>query len=460
MKTKNLFTLAALFSATFAFSEEAAQSSLSQADVDEQNWLSDPEAVDSASNSVEKWKKEALGQLKVEEGITPDGKYVIFAFAGVALPNTDPQFGDALASAFDVAMLNGQQQMLMARFGRLLTDKTFEMFQDTSTNAKEIPHEIPAPAGSADGLTDKALRVLDKSLSLSEAKLDKALEEYGVPKAEYETAPIEKKKTLFKSALVENILKTAFGEIAGVFPVQTTVKMDQKGSATVGVILIMSPKSVQVANDIRLQRKSLIAGKGANLREKFIPKSLNQWVGQLGTRLAYDQDGRPAIISYGIGSYVPDSDNNYINAELKKAARNQAMDNADAQIAEVIAGRISAQTSLLQGNMVEDFVTREMKLDSSTFKKSSTEVLEQSQSFAKSQARMDMKGLVTLGSKYVRLPSGQELCFVVRAWTYAGLDAVNSMNRPVAKNRGAVPEKGSGTSAEMDGFLVNDIDDF
>lgn len=145
---------------------------------------------------------------------------------------------------------------------------------------------------------------------------------------------------------------------------------------------------------------------------------------------------------------------------MSEYTRNQAMDNADAQIAEVIAGRISAQTSLLQGNMVEDFVTREMKLDSSTFKKSSTEVLEQSQSFAKSQARMDMKGLVTLGSKYVRLPSGQELCFVVRAWTYAGLDAVNSMNRPVAKNRGAVPEKGSGTSAEMDGFLVNDIDDF
>ena len=86
MKTKNLFTLAALFSATFAFSEEAAQSSLSQADVDEQNRLSDPEAVVSASDQVEEWKEDALRQLKGGEGVTPDGKYVIFASANVSIP--------------------------------------------------------------------------------------------------------------------------------------------------------------------------------------------------------------------------------------------------------------------------------------------------------------------------------------------------------------------------------------
>ncbi len=460
MKTKNLFTLAALFSATFAFSEETAQSSLSQADVDEQNRLSDPETVVSAADQVEEWKEDALRQLKVGEGVTPDGKYVIFASANVSIPNTDPQFGDALANAFDVAMQNGQERILMDRFGRMVTEKVRETFRDTSTNAKEIPLEAPTPAGSADELTDKALRILDKSLSLSEAKLDKELEEYGVPKAEYEAAPVEKKKTLLKNAMLKHTLKTASGDIAGVFPVQTTIKMDQKGNAKVGVILMMSPKSVQVANDIRLQRKSLISGKGRDLKETFVPKSPNQWMGQLGTRLAYDQDGRPAIVSYGIGAYVPDGDDDYINEELKEEARKQAMDNADAQIAEVVAGRMSAQSSSLQGEMVEKFVTREMKLDSSTFEKTSKEIVKQSQSFAKLQAKMDMRGLVTLGSKFVKLPSGQEVCYVVRAWTYAGFDAVKTMNCSASGKGGSVSEKKTGVSAEMDGFLVNDVDDF
>ena len=136
------------------------------------------------------------------------------------------------------------------------------------------------------------------------------------------------------------------------------------------------------------------------------------------------------------------------------------MDNADAQIAEVVAGRMSAQSSSLQGEMVEKFVTREMKLDSSTFEKTSKEIVKQSQSFAKLQAKMDMRGLVTLGSKFVKLPSGQEVCYVVRAWTYAGFDAVKTMNCSASGKGGSVSEKKTGVSAEMDGFLVNDVDDF
>lgn len=462
MKTKNAITVVAVLSAAFVFSEDPApaQENISQSDVEEQNRLSDPEAVRSASEMVEDWKQEVLSQLGVAEGVTPDGKYVVFASANVAVKDTDPQYGDALASAFDVAMLEAQQRMLMDRFGRIVTEKTRETFRDQSTNAKEIPVESPAPAAGEDGTAEKALRVLDKSLSLSEAKLDKALEEYGVPREEYQTAPVEKKKTLFKNAMLKETLKTASGEIAGVFPVQTTVKKDKKGNSKIGVVLVMSPKSVQVATDIRLQRKSLISGKGADLHTKMVPKTPDKWIGQLGTRLVYDQDGSPAIVSYGMGAYVPDGDDDYINDELKEEARKQAMDNADAQIAEVVAGRMSAQSSRLQGENVEKTVSREMKLDSSTFEKTAKEIIKQSSSFAKSQAKMEMKGLTTLGSKFVKLPSGQEMCYVIRVWTYKGLDAVTGLNRAAA-NPGAVErEKGSGVAGEHDGFLVNDMDDF
>ncbi len=455
------FTVIAICAAALSFAQEAAppQEKITQSDVEEQNNLSDPDAVPSATEMIEEWKDLVLAQFKVDEGITPDGKYVVFASANVALKDTDPQYGDALASAFDAAMLEAQQKMLMDRFGQLATEKVRETFRDQSTNARDIPVELPT---SGNGTLDKAMRVVDKTLSLSEAKLDKALEEYGVPRSEVETAPIEKKKTLFKNAMMKETLKKASGEIAGLFPVQTTVKKDKKGNTKIGVILIMSQKSTQVATDIRYQRRSLITGKGANLKAKMTPKTNDKWVGQLGTRLVYDEDGSPAIVSYGMGAFVPDGDDDYINDELKEEARKQAMDNADAQIAEVVAGRMSAQSSRLQGESVEKFVTREMKADAPTMEKTVREVIKQSSSFAKSQAKMEMKGLTTLNSgRFVKLPSGQTMCYVIRCWTYKGLDAANAINsvKPPAASA-SQSGNGGGTASEHDGFQVNDIDDF
>ena len=448
-------TFAVATSLLFAQDAATAQTAISQADVEEQNNLSDPEAVVSATEMVEEWKEAALAQLKVDEGITSDGKYVVFAAANVALKDTDPQYGDALASAFDWAMNEAQSKMLMDRFGRIATQKVQEAFRDQSTNAREIPVELPT---SGDSTFDKAARVIDKTLSLSEAKLDKALEEYGVSREEYASVPVEKKKTLFKNALLKETIKSAAGEIGGLFPVQTTVKKDAKGNTKVGVILIMSPKSTQIAMDIRLQRRSLVKGKGANLKAKMTPKSNEKWIGQLGTRLVYDQDGTPAIVSYGMGAFVPDGDEDYINDELKEEARKQAMDNADAQIAEVVAGRMSTQSSRMQGESVEKLATREMKFDAPTYEKTVKEIVKQSRSFAKSQAKMEMKGLTTLGSKFIKLPSGQTMCYVIRCWSYTGLDAANGLNgiKPPASSS----ESQHGSASDNDGFQVNDIEDF
>ena len=464
--TLSTFLCVACFVITMsAFAQNDQEGAVSQDDITEQNRLSEPEAVVTATDLIEEWKEEAFQQLKVQEGVTSDGKYIVFASANVSLKDTDPQYGDALVNAFDVAMIEAQQRMLMDRFGRMLTEKTYETFRDQSTNNREIP--LDTPSAQKEKLWEKALRLLDKTLSVAEAKLDKALDQYGVPREEYVTLPPEKKKILFKNALMKETLKAASGEIAGVFPVQTTVKKDSKGNTKVGVILIMSPKSVQIATDIRLQRHSLIRGKGADLHEKMVPKTPNQWMGQLGTRLVYDLDGTPAIVSYGMGSYVPDGDDDYINEELRDEARKQAIDNADAQIAEVVAGQMSAEQHRLQGENIEKAVTRQMTVNASTIEKTTREIIKQSSSFAKSKASMSLKGISTLASKFIKLPSGQQMCYVIRYWSYAGLDAVDNLNRAAANPRaaqgngnGKENEKGTGTAHEADGFIVNDIDDF
>ena len=55
------------------------------------------------------------------------------------------------------------------------------------------------------------------------------------------------------------------------------------------------------------------------------------------------------------------------------------------------------------------------------------------------------------------------MCYVIRYWTFTGFDAVNNLNRAASNPRVSAPvgsEKGTGTSREADGFMVNEIDDF
>ena len=443
-----------------AIAQDAQEGAVSQAEVTEQNRLSEPTVVVSATDLIEEWRKKALEQLNLKEGVTSDGKYIVFASANVSVKDTDPHYGAALVNAFDTAMLDAQQEILMVRFGREVVSQIRETFRDQSTDNREIPLDSPSAPGKNMG--EKALRILDKTLRVTEAKLDKALDKYGVPRDEYVTLPPEKKKILFKNALLKETLKNASGEIAGIFPVQTTVRKDAKGNTKVGMIVIMSHKSVQVATDIRLQRHSLIRGKGIDLHERMIPQNAEQWIGQLGTRLVYALDGTPVIVSYGMGSFVPDGDDDYINEELRKEASKQAIDNADSQIATVVAGYMSAEEQRMQGENIERAVTRQMTVNASTIEKITKNIIHQSKSFAKAKASISLKGISTLSSpKFIKLPSGQQMCCVIRYWSYAGLDAANNLNRPPKpRPQGNGNVKGTGKAYKADGFKVNDIDDF
>lgn len=447
-------------------SQSPTVASLSQEEIDAQNNASGATFATSKSALVDEWRDEVLKEFNISLGVDKKGRFCVFSKANVLRKPTDPEYGSAIVVAFNDAMMQAQQDMLMQRFGQLFVENIRETFSDTSTGAKIIgidELEEVAKKNNGNNLFAKAARIIDKKLSLEEAKLDQELIKNGISPNELKGKPVELKKRLFFSTVVKSTMKRAMGEISGLTPLQTTVKKDKDGNTYVGVILMMSQKTVQVAKDISLGRVSLVNGKGREL-DVMIPKTPDAWVGQLGTRFIYDYQGRPTIVSYGMGSYVPDGDD-FIDSELEDDAWAEAIDNADAQIAEFVNGYMSAESDRFTGQEIEKSVKRELSPDSMTCDEIVKNLIKVSRSNAKSFAKMSMAGISTLKRQAVNLQSGQKMCYVIRTWTYDAHNAVKNLQKvnddiPNGKLQEQHSKKTPQKEASYDGFKTNDIDDF
>lgn len=462
MKKINLFAMSIIAGSLLVSAQEketvvktTVETKVMEKDVQEQNKMSDANLVNNATDSMEDWGDEVLEQFGLDDwGLTDDGKYFLFASQITSVKNTDPQYGDALVNAFDKAMMKAQEEYLMMRFGRIATEKIKSYFSDRSTNAKDIP--LPEPTDS--DLLDKLMKVVSKKLDLAGKKLDKKLIEMGEDPASLASLTPVQKKTLFADTFFKDTIQKASGSIAGMFPIQTCVITDKKRRTAVGVVLVASDKTIQVAKDITLKRKSNISGRGRDIKS-LIPQNKEKFISTLGTRLVYDEEGRPAILSYGIASYRPDTGDDYINEELRSQAKKQAEINANAQIAETIAGHMNAKNATRSGEQIKQTVEREMKADAESIEKTMTNIIKIVSNNAKSSAKASLQGITTVKRWRYTAPTGQRFVGAVRAWTYDALDAVRSFNSNKTK-RSASSTKKVYESEKNSSEAVNDLNDF
>lgn len=440
------FTVSILLISTWSFG----------ADYNELNTMSDPKSVPAASDSIDDWFDSVLETFRIDGFGEHNGKFILSASQGVSLKPVDPQYGDALVNAFDKAMMNLQEQYLMMRFGKTITEKVKSLYNDRSTYAKEIP--LPSPAEP--GYLQKIMAVFDKSLDVTEKKLDKELIDLGANPQELKRMSPKQKKDFYRDKFVKNTVRKASGSMAGLFPIQTNVITDSQGRTVIGVVAVASPKTLQVAKDISLQRRSIIRGKGRDIKA-LLPRSNKEFLGTLGVRLAYDKDGSPAIISYGIASYRPDTDDDYINDELKSEAKADAVSNADAQLAEIINGLMNVKNERKRGEEVRKYVEREMKPDSDTVEKTIKNIIKITQKAAKSSAQARLQGISTVKRWKYTAKSGQKFVGVVRVWKYSTLKAVNSFNNPAYhKRRSGKKQRSSFQTFQQSSRPVNTMDDF
>jgi len=430
-------------------SSEPTQENISV--MDNINVESDPKTIPqlSASDSVDDWSQEVLHKFNLSSYGEHNGKFILFAQQSVSLKPLDPQYGDAVINAYDKAIMKIQEQYIMDRFGSIATQKLKSLYSNRSTDAKNI--ELPSTASTS--FWGKIVLVLEKKLDVKEKELDKQLLEMGVDANTIAKTIPTKKKDLFRDKFLKTTMKKASGSMAGLIPIQTTLVKDAKGNTTIGVVAIASPKTIQIAKDISLHRKSLVKGRGRDI-STLLPSSNRQYISTMGVRLAYDKGGMPVIISYGIASYRPDSGDDYINDELKEEAQSASVSSADAQIAEMVNGYMNAKNTRKNGESTRKYVERELKMDSDTIEKTVKNIIKKTNKMAKSSAKIKLQGISTI--KRWRFTSKDGIKFVgaVRVWKYSTLKSVQAFNKPKRE------KKKNYNTFQENSNIVNTMDDF
>ncbi|MBU1054130.1 MAG: hypothetical protein KKC46_09910 [Proteobacteria bacterium] len=430
---------------------------INQSDINELNAVSDPKSVRAASDNMEDWFETVPHQFNFTSYGENNGKFVLYASQSVSLKPTDPQYGDALVNAFDKAMMKLQEKYLMIRFGKTTTEKIKSFYSDRSTYSKDIP----LPCATEPDYLKNILSIFEKGLAVADKKLDQELVELGVAPQEVAKMTPKQKKDIFRDKFIKYTLRNASGSIAGLFPIQTNVITDSTGQTVVGVVAIASPITIQIAKDITLQRRSLISGKGRDIA-LLLPNTEEEFLGTLGVRLAYDQDGTPVIISYGIASHRPDTGNDYINDELKEESKAEAISSADAQIAEIINGFMNAKNERKRGEEIRTFIEREMKPDSDTVEKTINDIIKITNNKSKSSAQTKLQGISTIKTWRHTVKSGQKFVGAVRVWKYSTIAAVNSFNNPKRTPISQPAEEGEAIfqPTQHPSTPVNTLDDF
>ena len=448
---KKIFLLILVFLGINLYANNIKKDVITQKDIQEQNKMVQP-IEPTPDEKIDDWANKFLQRMGIPSFGEVNGKFFYYAQEPVSLPSTDPQFGKALVNAYDKAMMDIYTRYAEDMYGHTFVKEFRKFFQDSSTNAREIP----LPNNYTRGFWGKVLEILNKSLEVIDKKLDKKLEELGVDPSEFKNLTPKAKKDLLRDTFIKKVIIQASGDISGIFTVQSAYASDKNGNYVVGVIAVVTPKTRQIAKDIRLGRKPLIKGRGRDILS-LIPKTPQGLAATLGTRLAYDKDGTPVIISYGISSYIPDKDF-YVNVRLKQDAISDAIASADAQIAMLVNGFLSEKTQRENGEEIRRYVERELKPNSDTIEKTIKNIISKTFSNAKATASMRLQGITTVKEWRYTMPTGQKLVGAVRVWRYSTLQKVEKFKEGYKPQNKKI--KRNLNSDFQESPITNDLNDF
>lgn len=427
---------------------DATSTGVSQADIDEQNALSDSSTKDITPQTMQDFFDEFAKKHSIHYNVVKNGKVFFHGSAAVSLPATDPNFSKALNIAFDKASLAMQTEFVRNTFGSQSSEIAQKVFLDTSTNAREF-EKLPAEGRFA--------QLVDKVVQLTGAQLDNALEELGVQPQDLTQ---ERKKELALNSIVQQISESAFGNMQGLVPVQTSMTELGDGYYEVGVIAVMSPKTKQVANDMRRKRASLITGKGQPLND-VLPETNEAYVNEHGIRLVYDENGAPVVISYGQWSYETGR-NPAITSRNKNIAIKQATARADAAVSAFINTSLQMKMSNKVGEILKNTITETRTgTDVALDEQDTNDIIDIINEEVTSRSSTTLRGLGTLKTWSTKDANGITYAGAVRYYSYGNVENANNMIAPSASQSNKTQSAPKATqSVTRKSRVVNDMDDF
>ena len=448
-----------------ASSTPSAQDS---SDIDtEQNDLSSANTmVDVEPETLNDWKRDFEEKFDVTIGMSENDKTFFFGETTVRVSPLDPAYAKELALAYDKALLNLQANFIMQTYGDFVAKSVSDFFEDDSTNATKF-NPVKLKEQAAQG---KVGLILDKFVDVVDKKLDNMLVEQGVPLSEIQKQTVEQKKTLFKDNYSKSMTKKALASMSGLVPVQTkilTSTRNGKKTVKVGVIAIMSGKTIQFAKDSAKRRTTHVKGKPSNIK-MILPEQEEGYLDELGLRYVYDKQGRPMLLSYGRWSVVGNTSNAARYERKVQSAKEKARMYAESYISEFMKSNISAAQGAEAESISEEVATKLSTIennkiaDAQESRDNIGETLDKSFKKLQRSSKFKLRGTSQITTWEATDKNGILHVGSVVSWSYSQLENANNIVNSVKKKPKQAQKQTKRTQKKVSRVsrVVNSMDDF
>ena len=421
------FSLTLNHAAVFADTDSAETASATA----EESSYEDAETM--VARMIDEWLGEDAGRaFKRKEDLN-----LVQGTALVVLNASDERWGKARALAFQNAFIQAMGDYVSSIRQSVSVSIARDYFEEDIPEAELVYQEGEAPDSYVE-------RIVRKTAVLAEHALDRKLADSGMSEDEIRrlTTPVQKRTALSES-IKRKTLTTAFGSAAGLIPVKTFEAVDDEGNSAIGVVAVYSENMRRIADRTAKGRtvrpdpdraRSPIGDQIASFGKDELPS-------EFGVRVMWDEQGYPAIVSFGQWGWSPSGLSKRKRALRRKFAMKQAENDARANMTVFLnaAARFTEESNV-GADMEEAFnlprggVPEEIEV---------SEMADRLVETARVKAKVALTGYTQERTWSARHPllEEQEIVGMVAYWSPAREDAIRKTIGEETKH--ASPEKDS-----------------
>lgn len=357
----------------------------------------------------------------------PNSAYLGWAEGTIQAKSDDVKFGQSRVLAFETASMEAKGDFVRSQQRVTTTETLRKVFHESW----EISEEDAA---------NEIIRVKviwEKILALTDAKLDKALEDAGIDSAQFRTQPIEHRRKLLEDSISRTIKIRALESVAGVRVMATFEDLN-----AVGVLVVYSDNQRELTKNILIGR-TVATPNASSQKEQILkqieaacPSGEKELAHAFGVRVMTDENGDRVLVSFGQWSpAVTQADSRFRRDTAIKTARAQAMNLADGALTDFVNSTLALES--------DSSVWQSAELNRIISPKSIEEVEslaigETLRTIIKQHGKATLQGVTTIKEWTVNHPeTGHLLVGHILMWSPSSRDAaIHGLNRHLTAKQG------------------------
>lgn len=337
--------------------------------------------------------------------------------------SADPEFLKKRQLAFVRALLEIRNEYVKYSFRSQMSQMEESAFSRDANANRDLPKDE----------ADAAKRISEKVMALQESEVDKKLQENGVDPSKFNGAA--QKRIALSSTIMRTCSARAFGSCAGISVVKTIEGRGTDGQYSIGVIAKFDPVSVVIANSMARRVRPDIEPKSGIAVGQLLKGDMTQ---NFGTRLYYDAEGNPCLLSFGQWTAGEKSADRFERKLLEKSAFQQAEAQANIDMGNFLAGSMTYEEASKAG---EEYVKNAKYDDEGRWigSEANTSVADVVKWDSRTTAAGSLAGRKVVFHKTLQHPDTKApLAVVAVNWTFKNIEQlqrVEDLARPQVPNR-------------------------